>query len=222
MDVLGLDGCRTGWIGIALRDGQFADAILAERAAEVISAVPSAAAIAIDIPIGLPATGRRRADELARRELGPRRSSVFAAPPRNVLMEAPYAAANALAKEIHGFGISKQSYMLRAKILEVDELASVDRRIHEVHPELAFRTMANADLHSKKSYTGARERIRLLAAAGIVLPEDPGPAGTAALDDILDAAAAAWVAHRIASGDAKPLPDPPDVDDTGLSMAIWY
>jgi len=221
-DVLGLDGCRGGWVGIVLRDGRFAGALLVDHVADAIAAVPDAAAIAIDIPIGLPATGRRAADDLARQQLGPRRSSVFHAPPRNVLLEDSYSAANATAKRLHGFGISKQSYMLRDKILEVDALAGSDTRIYEVHPELAFRVMGNAGLAPKKSFTGARQRLGLLADAGIVLPDELGPAGNAAIDDVLDAAAAAWVGQRIAGGIAGSLPSPPAVDETGVTMAIWF
>jgi hypothetical protein len=59
-------------------------------------------------------------------------------------------------------------------------------------------------------------RRRLLAdTAGIVLPDDLGPAGrAAAVDDVLDAAAAAWTARRVAHGQARPLPDPPDPSPT--------
>ena len=50
-----------------------------------------------------------------------------------------------------------------------------------------------------------------------------GNAGTAPLDDVLDAAACAWSAARIGRGDgnAVSLPNPPERID-GLSVAIWY
>jgi predicted RNase H-like nuclease len=41
------------------------------------------------------------------------------------------------------------------------------------------------------------------------------------VDDVLDAAGAAWSAHRIATRVARPLPDPPEQRD-GRSIAIWY
>jgi predicted RNase H-like nuclease len=41
-------------------------------------------------------------------------------------------------------------------------------------------------------------------------------------DDILDAAAVAWTATRIASGRAASLPSPPQPDDAGRPIAIWY
>jgi predicted RNase H-like nuclease len=44
---------------------------------------------------------------------------------------------------------------------------------------------------------------------------------TALLDDVLDAAAAAWTANRIATGQAMTLPDPPELSD-GLRICIWY
>jgi predicted RNase H-like nuclease len=40
------------------------------------------------------------------------------------------------------------------------------------------------------------------------------------LDDILDAAAVAWSASRIASGQASSLPDPPQT--AGVPIAIWF
>jgi predicted RNase H-like nuclease len=58
--------------------------------------------------------------------------------------------------------------------------------------------------------------------AGIVLPDDLGSAGrAAAVDDVLDAAAAAWTARRVAHGQAHPLPDPPEHLTDGRTAAIW-
>jgi len=74
--------------------------------------------------------------------------------------------------------------------------------------------------HRKKVGGGALERIELLRAQGIVLA-DIGEAAAAPLDDLLDAAAAAWSAHRIAVGEAESLPDPPQVL-AGRPVAIWY
>jgi predicted RNase H-like nuclease len=54
-----------------------------------------------------------------------------------------------------------------------------------------------------------------------VLPDNLGAAGAVPCDDILDAAAAAWSAHRIAKGIASSLPDPAQFVD-GQSIAIWY
>jgi predicted RNase H-like nuclease len=64
------------------------------------------------------------------------------------------------------------------------------------------------------------ERRLLLADAGLELP-DQLVAGEAAVDDVLDAAVAAWSAGRKARGEAKPLPADPPIDD-GRAIAIWY
>ncbi len=81
--------------------------------------------------------------------------------------------------------------------------------------------MAGAPLrHPKRLPAGAAERRGLLAAAGIVIPPD-GP-WSRVVADVLDAAAAAWTARRIADGRARVLPDPPQTDGHGYEIAIRY
>ena len=74
--------------------------------------------------------------------------------------------------------------------------------------------------HRKKSAGGAFERIALLRRHGIEL-DRLGPAAFVPLDDVLDAAAAAWSAHRVATGVAQSLPEPPETVD-GRPIAIWF
>jgi Protein of unknown function (DUF429) len=78
MKALGLDACRGKWLAVVLDEGRFDDARLASDAAALVSAWPDAAAIGVDIPIGLPETPLREADRAAREFVGERRSSVFA------------------------------------------------------------------------------------------------------------------------------------------------
>ncbi|HKY64927.1 MAG TPA: DUF429 domain-containing protein, partial [Acidimicrobiales bacterium] len=62
------------------------------------------------------------------------------------------------------------------------------------------------------TWAGAAARRAAMAAEGIVVPDDIGPAGlVAGSDDVLDAAAVAWTARRIAAGTARCFPDPPPV-----------
>jgi len=76
--------------------------------------------------------------------------------------------------------------------------------------------------YPKKSWNGQMERRRLLADAGIVLPDGlTGRAGEVPVDDVLDAAAMAWTARRVADGVAIPLPSPPE-RIAGRDVAIWY
>ncbi len=61
-----------------------------------------------------------------------------------------------------------------------------------------------------------------MAAAGIRLPGDVAVLASAVPDDVLDAAVAAWSAHRVATGSAVCLPNPPEIDDLGRRVAICY
>ena len=81
-------------------------------------------AVAIDIPIGLPESGPRRADVEARRRVGPRRNSVFPAPARAVLGATTYAEACARSRQVSGKAISKQLFNILGKIAEVDALVT--------------------------------------------------------------------------------------------------
>ena len=223
--VAGVDGCPKGWIAIVLEDGHFARAQLARTFTDLLPHLAEAQVIAVDIPIGLPdGSERRAADVEARKLLGPRGSSVFATPPRVVLEAPSYAKANALSKKRFGHGISTQSYALRKKIFEVDACAAADDRIYEVHPEVCFTAMNDEPLAwPKKSWHGQSVRLRLLANAGIIIPVDLGPVGSIPPDDIIDAAAAAWSAQRIASGTADRAGETtPNQQPNRNAGFIWY
>jgi predicted RNase H-like nuclease len=83
--------------------------------------------------------------------------------------------------------------------------------------------MAGADLgFGKKSWNGLWERRQLLRGVGIVLPELPAWVGKGGADDVLDAAAAAWTADRVAQGLAEALPAGGEGGRGGRAVAIWY
>ncbi|HEX6351324.1 MAG TPA: DUF429 domain-containing protein [Candidatus Dormibacteraeota bacterium] len=208
--VVGVDRWAGRWVAVALRGGAFACASVFAAMPALLDAFADAAAIGVDIPIGLPLSGRRACDVAAARLLGPRRSSVFATPAREIL-DQPFRA---------GLGVSAQAHALRGAITEVAPLAAAAAgRVFEVHPEVSFLSMAGAPLpHRKKSWSGMWQRLRLLDAEGIRLPRRLGEAGLAAADDLLDAAAAAWTAARYARGEARCLPD----GATGGEPVIWY
>lgn len=203
--VAGVDGCPKGWIAIVLDDGRFARAEFSPTFAELVIHLTDVQVIAVDIPIGLPdGPDSRPADIEARKLLGKRASSVFTTPPRPVLDAPTYSEANRLSKNRFDRGISAQSYALRRKIFEVDAVAAHDDRIYEVHPEVSFATMNGEPLAwPKKVWSGQATRLRLLADQEITIPAEFGPAGTTPPDDIIDAAAAAWSAMRIAEGRAQ-------------------
>ena len=76
---------------------------------------------------------------------------------------------------------------------------------------------------SKHTAPGLELRRELLARAGLVLPAGrSGPTARAPLADTLDAAAVAWSAWRIATGQAVILPARPQRDRQGREIAIRY
>lgn len=231
MHVLGIDGAgRHGWVGVvAGRDG-FAGADVALTVTELIERTEQLmgeplATVGIDIPIGLPPTPARAVDRLAREFVGPkRRSSVFAAPHPSIIEFDDHAEAGTRLSEQGLPGISIQGFRLIPKIREVAAVAH-DTRVVEVFPEASFCALAERHITtSKKSWDGMVERRRLLSRADspIVVPDSLGPAGQVPVDDVLDAAAAAWSAWRMATGKGECIGDPTEFDPvTGRPIGMW-
>jgi len=219
--VLGVDGCRAGWVGVRWIGGPGAAAsvlvaadigALVERAGEV-------AVVAIDIPIGLPAAERHEAELLARRRLPGRASTVFNRPAAATLDATSYAEANQVNRVALGLGLSRQSYSLLPKIADVQHWLSTGpaMTVVEAHPEVCFAALHGSVVtQSKSTPDGAELRRTLLAAAGIQvdLRRHPG----VGVDDVLDAAAVAWTASRVRDGVAERLPAEPRDEP---APAIW-
>jgi predicted RNase H-like nuclease len=224
--VLGIDACKRGWVGIALSERALTPYYAADIGDLVAKAENdgSVEVVAIDIPIGLPDTGRRQADVLARQAAGPRWASVFITPVRAALEAGDYLAAAEANRRLANEGVSRQAFALKPKLMQVDQwVRRTPHRVVEIHPEVSFAMLAGGPLQVRKSsWSGAHRRTELLADAGIVLPGELGEAGLmAGVDDVLDAAVAAWSARRVARGRARVLPDPPERFSDGLACAIW-
>jgi len=232
MRVTGVDACRRGWVAVSL-DASGPDgpdgpdggalrvgAVRVDGALAALLGGGAAGLTGIDMPLGLLESGWREADRAARGLLGPRRSSVFAIPPRAVWAQASYHAANLRCRELTGQGLSIQAWGLRAKLLEADRYrATCEHPLYEVHPELAFGAMAGAPLpHSKHTAAGRDLRRDLLSRHGIVVPRVP----LAPVTDVTDAAAVAWSAWRIATGRAVVIPARSQRDGEGREIAIRY
>jgi predicted RNase H-like nuclease len=209
MRVAGVDGTKGGWVAIVLEDGGFAADYFLRPIETEFGELADAEVIAVDIPIEF---GPRQADIAARPYLRGAASTVFTTPARE-LLERPFGP---------GRGLSAQAHALGPRIVHVTELARSDSRLYEVHPEVSFRAMNEERPlgYRKNSAGGALERIELLRRQGIEVTR-LGPAAAVPLDDVLDAAAAAWSAQRIATGKARSLPDPPELVD-GRPIAIWF
>jgi predicted RNase H-like nuclease len=171
--VVGVDGCRNGWLAVA-RGGRETEGRVFAKLADLAVHYLDAALVLIDIPIGLFDTGRQRreCDADARRELGwPRSASVFPAPLRAALGAAGQREANASNLAAGGGGIGAHQFGILAKIAETDQLlggaASAAPRlppIRECHPEVCFWALnhRHAMEGSKKKPRGREEREDVL------------------------------------------------------------
>lgn len=248
--VAGVDGCKAGWIAVFRRPDAAVEARVFARIADLFDLLPADAAIAVDMPIGLPERtghGGRGPEALVRRLLGARQSSVFSIPSRAAVyaveedftsLERWYEAhrlASAMARATSNppRAVSIQAFGIFPRICELDELlrARPDLlgRVVESHPEAAFWRLAGCQAMStpKKvkgqvNPAGMEERKTLLAACGHdrAFLDRPPPRGAAA-DDFLDASAMMLVAERFSRGEAVSFPDPPGRDAHGLPIAIW-
>lgn len=182
--VAGVDGCREGWVVVLhdLKRGSHLVRLVPDF--QSVLALPEApAVIAVDIPIGLLATGTtggRGCEVLARQLLGARASSVFSAPSRAALAAFQMGSGYREVSTANRGGIptapglSQQTFAILPKIAQVDAALapSAQSIVHEVHPELCFAE-ANGGapmLNSKKSKTGRAERAALLKALNYVGP----------------------------------------------------
>jgi predicted RNase H-like nuclease len=202
--VLGVDGCRAGWVVAGAADGP----VVVPVFADVLALAGDDGVVGVDIPIGLAEAGPRACDMEARRLLGRGRgSSVFPAPLRSSLAWATWAEAASM---------SRQTFNILAKVREVDDVMtpSLQRRVFEVHPEVSFALLAGAPMTHRK--TTAEGRAQRMATLGLsCLPRVRG----AAADDVLDAYAVRWTAQRAGRADERRLGDGA-VDTRGLRMEI--
>ena len=212
------------WVAVLLEDEHFARAFVASTIPEILDSERNLKMLGVDIPIGMPKGKQHRVCDVAAKKLiGPRSSSVFHTPPREILEAPTYREANFLSRRRYNRGISAQAYALGPKILEIDPIAASDDRLIEAHPEVCFWAMKRGHLaHPKKSWNGQMERRFLLTAQGIELPDEIPALANTPPDDLLDAAAAAWTAHRVAIGAAQRLPSLDDAADLKRRRVIWY
>lgn len=231
--IAGVDGCPVGWLFVELdlETGNIESAV-APTIASRIQSDDAYDVVTIDIPIGLTEKDARQCDVLARRQLGPRASSVFPAPVRAAIVctSYPEAAAASIAKQQKS--ISKQSFAIYPKIREVDDLLRQRPElldvVFEVHPEVCFQAWNDGRpmAHAKKSPEGGAARRALIAASfgsdAFASVRERHRRSDVSDDDIADAFAALWTARRIMAGEARSLPADPPRDAMGLPMAMLY
>ncbi|HKY66904.1 MAG TPA: DUF429 domain-containing protein, partial [Acidimicrobiales bacterium] len=183
--VLGVDGCRGGWVGIVLPADGGVHAVFGTTVGDVVAAATAVAgppvAVGVDMPLHLSAAGWRPCDQAVRGHLGTRRSSVFPVPPAPAMAAPDYPTACDVCRGLTGKAFSKQLWMLRPKMVELDAwwtAAGGPATVGEAHPETSFSLLAGAAIAApKRTWHGLVARRAALAGAGIVMPDDLGVAG---------------------------------------------
>ncbi len=231
MVVVGVDGCPGDWLAVRWEPnrGRMGHSNC-ESVVEILDGSPDAAAIAIDIPIGLNRCKPRACDIQSRRLIKPRNSSVFPAPDLRVVNLNDYQEASELSCDLCGKGISKQAHAIFWRIDDANSIITPDQqdRVVEVHPELCFWALNHKSplMFAKRSPEGfAMRRLLLSEALGIDIPnasELHRIFRPAEADDVLDAMVAAWTAHRLALGIAERVPAQPEIGDNRLRMEMVY
>ena len=229
---IGIDGCKDGWFYFRF-GGDTATFGVSADIASILDDLPDDACALVDMPIGLRGRGKkeRQCDLAAREMLGPRRSSVFAAPVRPLLKAKDYQSALAQSRRLTGRGLSKQSWNLVPKIRELDELLKarpeLARQLFEAHPEVLFAGLAGGPMSANKTTRdGFMERMTILS---ILHPDAETLVASAFLahggfeatrDDVVDAFVLALCARKPTQ--LKTLPEAPETDPRGLPMQMVF
>ena len=224
--IAGVDGCRMGWVMVRRDEqGRFDGPVIRQY----LDGLPRTDLVLIDIPIGLPDSGRRECDMAARSMLGPRRDAVFTGARRPLLYMPDRESAHAWGMRQDGLGVNIFLWSILPKVREVDAWITRERNrtFREGHPELSFCAAAGRPMgHSKTSQQGQGERLDVLASfvdRTMVLRWLEQAHGGAATDDVLDALALCWSAARLALACHRILPSGhPPQDSRGLPMEMVF
>jgi predicted RNase H-like nuclease len=230
MTTVGVDWARGCWVVVAV-DGGDVTVTTEPAILNVWHEYGAAAAILVDIPIGLPESAPRACDRAAAALLGDRHSSVFDVPCRAAIEADGYEAA----RDANGGSLGSQSWGLVPRIRAVDvfldEYPAATECVYESHPEVCYaqfaaRTGVDA-LGTKREATGIDSRLAVLEAVDeafgaavrqFVERRREGATWhhriqSGRLDDVVDAAVLALTAKQ---GSFGVLPEDRDADDEGV------
>ena len=217
--IIGIDGCKSGWFSVwENQDGNIESSIFTNlNKLKNFFKHENHLIVGIDMPVVLSELIPRQADQLARKLLSKKASSIFTAPTPEMLAQPNYEKASLVSKRLFGKSMSLQSWYLFPKIKDVQTMIHhEDMQIYEIHPELSFRAMNNEQviLESKKSHEGFAIRNSLLALRfkHFIFEEIRNQYAKKDVmdDDILDALAVLWSAKRIQSNKASFIPQAPE------------
>ncbi len=217
--IIGIDGCKAGWFSVwqdyeeRIQSSIFKSLVDLKK----FFSHEDYLIIGIDMPVILGDEIPRKADQLARKMLAKKASSIFTAPTPHMLQQDSYENASLVSKRQFGKSISLQSWYLFPKIKDVQTIIDHKNiKIYEIHPELSFRAMNNEAvvLESKKSAQGFDIRKTLLdqyfPRFNFETLRNQYLKKEVVDDDILDAIAVLWSAKRIQANKASFIPKIPE------------
>lgn len=188
--VVGLDGCRAGWIAVSLwlrtdslqkptPEVSHVEWNLLQGQEDLLDVLQNCHRAWIDVPIGLASSTdvdapKRACDLAVRKALGSKRSSIFTPPIREVLDFDSYHEAMERQYQLIGAKCSIQAWNLTPKIREMDalweRLEHAQDKIHEAHPEWQFlcwvKGASETPFYSKKTEEGRSQRLSILTHQG--------------------------------------------------------
>lgn len=217
--IIGIDGCKRGWFSV----WQNPDDTIQSSIFSTLNHLKDFfndedhLIIGIDMPVVLSDFIPREADQLARKLLSKKASSVFTAPTPEMLEQPNYERASYVSKRLFGKSMSLQSWYLFPKIKDVQTIIhDAHINLYEIHPELSFRAMNHEEviLESKKSKEGFEIRNALLRrhfeSFDFESIRNLYPRKDVMDNDILDAMAVLWSTKRIQANEASFLPKIPE------------
>ena len=226
--VIGIDGCRAGWITTQVLDNQLISFHIIKNLNDDYLKQSNLSHIGIDIPLQLSHTGKRLAEIEARVLLKKRACTIFSPPTLNALRAKNYIDACEVNFKECGKRISKQSWNLFPKIKEAHKFLennSISKlEVFEVHPELSFMAMNDMNLidASKKTETGKEIRIKLIQKFfpnfSFESVRNQYKKNQVLDDDILDSIAVLWSNQKIIDNNASILPKDPEK----INMRIYF
>ena len=217
--IIGIDGCKRGWFSVWQNPDDTIQSSIFSTLNHLKDFFNDEAhlIIGIDMPVVLSDFIPREADQLARKLLSKKASSVFTAPTPEMLEQPNYERASYVSKRLFGKSMSLQSWYLFPKIKDVQTIIhDTHINLYEIHPELSFRAMNHEEviLESKKSKEGFEIRNNLLRrhfeSFDFESIRNLYPRKDVMDNDILDAMAVLWSARRIKANEASFLPKIPE------------
>ena len=217
--IIGIDGCKRGWFSVWQNPDDTIQSSIFSTLNHLKDFFNDEAhlIIGIDMPVVLSDFIPREADQLARKLLSKKASSVFTAPTPEMLEQPNYERASYVSKRLFGKSMSLQSWYLFPKIKDVQTIIhDAHINLYEIHPELSFRAMNHEEviLESKKSKEGFEIRNALLRrhfeSFDFESIRNLYPKKDVMDNDILDAMAVLWSTKRIQANEASFLPKIPE------------